>query len=64
MYCFRYDPDAKGYVLFAQNAMKVGGVATVFLIALLVGSLYLKERLRAKGKTAAVKNNKTTESYS
>ena len=64
LYCFRYDPDAKGYVLFAQNAMKVGGVATVFLIALLVGSLYLKERLRAKGKTAAVKNNKTTESYS
>ncbi len=60
----RSDTYAKGYVLFAQNAMKVGGVATVFLIALLVGSLYLKERLRAKGKTAAVKNNKTTESYS
>ena len=65
LYCFRYDPDAKGYVLFAQNAMKVGGVATVFLIALLVGSLYLKERLKAKGKTAAtLKNNKTSESYS
>ena len=65
LYCYRYDPDAKGYVLFAQNAMRVGGVATVFLIALLVGSLYLKERLRAKSKTAAaLKNNKTTESYS
>lgn len=65
LYCYRYDPDAKGYVLFAQNAMRVGGVATIFLIALLVGSLYLKERLRAKSKTAAaLKNNKTTESYS
>lgn len=65
LYCFRYDPDAKGYVLFAQNAMKVGGVATVFLIALLVGSLYLKERLKAKGETAAaLENNKTSENYS
>ena len=65
LYCFRYDPDAKGYVLFAQNAMKVGGVATVILIALLVGSLYLKERLKARSETAAVlEKNKTPESYS
>ncbi len=65
LYCFRYDPDAKGYVLFAQNAMKVGGVATVILIALLVGSLYLKERLKARSETAAVlEKNKSSESYS
>ena len=65
LYCYRYDPDAKGYVLFAQNAMKVGGVATVILIALLVGSLYLKERLKARSETAAVlEKNKSSESYS
>lgn len=65
LYCYRYDPDAKGYVLFAQNAMKVGGAVTVVLIALLVGSLLIKERLKAQGEVAAaLENNKTSESYS
>ena len=65
LYCYRYDPDAKGYVLFAQNAMKVGGVVTVVLIALLVGLLFIKERLKAQGEVAAaLKNNKSSESYS
>ena len=65
LYCYRYDPDAKGYVLFAQNAMKVGGVVTVVLIALLVGLLFIRERLKAQGEVAAVlENNKSSESYS
>ncbi len=65
LYCYRYDPDAKGYVLFAQNAMKVGGVVTVVLIALLVGSLFIRERLKAQGEVAAVlENNKSSESSS
>ncbi|MCH7689738.1 MAG: SCO family protein [candidate division Zixibacteria bacterium] len=65
LYCYRYDPDAKGYVLFAQNAMKVGGAVTVVLIALLVGSLFIKERLKAQREVAAaLENNKTSESYS
>ena len=65
LYCYRYDPDAKGYVLFAQNAMKVGGAITVVLIALLVGSLFIKERLKAQGEVAtALENNKSSESYS
>lgn len=65
MYCYRYDPEAKGYVLFAQNAMKVGGAVTVVLIALLVGLLFIKERLKAQGEVAAaLKNNKSSESYS
>ena len=65
LYCYRYDPDAKGYVLFAQNAMKVGGVVTVVLIALLVGSLFIRERLKAPGEVAAaLENNKSSESYS
>ncbi len=65
LYCYRYDPDAKGYVLFAQNAMKVGGAVTVVLIALLVGSLFIKERLKAQDEVAAaLENNKTSEGYS
>ncbi|HWO56864.1 MAG TPA: SCO family protein [bacterium] len=32
LYCFHYDPDAKGYVLFAGNLMKLGGVLTLLLL--------------------------------
>ncbi len=32
LYCFVYDPDAGGYVLHAQNAMKVAGLLTVVLL--------------------------------
>ncbi len=32
LYCFVYDPDAGGYVLSAQRAMKVGGLLTVLLL--------------------------------
>ncbi|MEK7774626.1 MAG: SCO family protein, partial [Candidatus Zixiibacteriota bacterium] len=36
LYCFHYDPSAKGYVLFAQNLMKIGGAVTVVILALVV----------------------------
>ena len=46
LYCFHYDPDSKGYVLFAQNVMRVGGVITVIILALFLGSLWAKERMK------------------
>ncbi len=32
LYCFHYDPAAKGYVLMATNVMKLGGLMTVVLL--------------------------------
>lgn len=32
LFCYHYDPEAKGYVLFAQNVMKIGGVFTVLML--------------------------------
>ena len=32
LYCFHYDPTARGYVLFATNVMKLGGLATVIAV--------------------------------
>jgi protein SCO1 len=29
LYCFHYDSESKGYVLFARNMMKLGGVVTL-----------------------------------
>lgn len=44
LYCYHYDPNAGGYVLFAQNVMMVGGLATVALLGLLILFLWLRER--------------------
>ncbi len=46
LYCFHYDPEAKSYVLFAQNIMKLGGVATVAVISLFIGTLWIKDHMK------------------
>jgi len=46
LYCFHYDPDAGGYVLFARNVMTLGGAATVVLLGALLIVLWTRERYR------------------
>ncbi len=43
MFCYRYDSNAKGYVLFARNFMKGGGIVVILGLALLLGGLWRKE---------------------
>jgi protein SCO1/2 len=43
LYCFQYDPDAGGYVIFAGNLMRIGGVITVLIIGSVLGILWRKE---------------------
>jgi protein SCO1/2 len=43
MFCYRYDANAKGYVMFAQNFMKGSGVVVVACLALLLGGLWRRE---------------------
>jgi protein SCO1/2 len=51
LYCYHYDPDAKGYALFAQNVMKIGGLLTVVVFSLFLGSLWVKDQIKpAKAK--------------
>jgi protein SCO1 len=54
LYCFHYDPDARGYVLFAQNVMRAGGVVIVVFLGVFVGSLLAKERARKTRQAAHV----------
>ncbi len=42
LYCYHYDPDAKGYVLFATKLMRLGGIITVILLA--ISSGYILEK--------------------
>ena len=48
LYCFHYDPDAKGYVVFASNVMRLGGAATAVILAVFLGTLWARERLGKK----------------
>jgi len=48
LYCFHYDPDAGGYVLFAGNLMRIGGVITVLIIGSVLGVLWRKEIIKRK----------------
>lgn len=47
LFCYRYDADAKGYVLFAHNFMKGGGVLVVICLALLLLGLWRRELKRS-----------------
>lgn len=44
LFCYHYNPEAKGYVLFATNLMKLAGILTVIAIALLLLVLWKRER--------------------
>lgn len=43
MFCYVYDPDAKGYVLFARNFMRGGGYLVMAFLVLLLGFFWRKE---------------------
>ncbi len=44
LYCFRFDPEAKGYVLFAANLMRLSGGITLVLVIIGLALFWLKER--------------------
>ena len=47
LFCYHYDPAAKGYVPFAENLMRAGGVLTVLIIGIVLFSLWRRERTAA-----------------
>ncbi len=47
LYCFHYDPDAGGYVLFASNVMRLGGLITLILLAVFLGTYWVRERVKS-----------------
>jgi protein SCO1 len=48
LYCYHYDPNAKGYVLFATKLMRIGGVVTVVILILFLGIFWRRELHRPK----------------
>ena len=54
MFCYRYDPNAKGYVLFARNSAKGGGYVVAFGLFVFLGTLWRREFKRSKVPTRPV----------
>ncbi len=48
LYCYHYDPQAGGYVIFAINVMRLGGVLTVIGLIFFIGLLWSKEKFRGQ----------------
>jgi len=54
MFCFHYDPESGRYSLAANRLMQFGGILTVFVIALMLSIVWLREirkpdRIRPEG---------------
>jgi len=48
LFCYHYDPEAKGYVLFAQNVMKIGGAFTVLMLGAFLAFFWKMDRAKTK----------------
>jgi protein SCO1 len=59
MFCYRYDPNSKGYVLFARNFMKGGGILTILGLALFMGFLWRKEFKKASPESVVALSAKS-----
>ncbi len=44
LFCFHYDPEAKGYVPFARNIMKTGGALSAVMLGFVISFLFRRER--------------------
>ncbi len=44
MYCYQYDPSSDTYVPVAINIMKIGGLATLLILGIFLGILWLREK--------------------
>jgi hypothetical protein len=42
MYCFKYDPVGKKYMLYARNIMRAAGAVTLILLAGLLIVLWMR----------------------
>lgn len=46
LYCYHYDPQGQGYVLWAMRVMRLGGVATLLALGTFLTVMWTRERRR------------------
>lgn len=57
LWCHMYDPEAKGYVLFARRLMQLGGAVTLATLALGLGWFWLGEVRRRRSEPLPAETN-------
>jgi protein SCO1/2 len=55
LFCYHYDPQAGGYVLFATNIMRGGGILTVLIIGFFLWRMIVAERKKRSLRTREFK---------
>jgi len=53
LYCYHYDPAAKGYVVLAGNIMRLGGLLTLVILTVFLSYLWARERRYRAARLAA-----------
>ncbi len=48
LYCYHYDPQGQGYVLWAMRVMRLGGVVTLILLGSFLMVMWHRERRRGR----------------
>lgn len=61
LYCFHYDPDARGYVVVASKVMKLGGGVALLALSIFMGMLWYGERWRKRKILSADPARASTE---
>lgn len=59
LYCYHYDPAAKGYVLAAVNIMKIGGGMTALALGTFIFFLFRRERRLRRNAAGELPQNRT-----
>ncbi len=61
LYCYHYDPDAGGYVIFAGNLMRLSGAITLGILASFLGLLWFREKRKktSLSKTREIEETRT-----
>lgn len=56
LYCYQYDADSNSYVAVAWRIMKLGGFATMLILGIFLGLLWLKEKKSTNDKKIITTN--------
>ncbi len=56
LYCYQYDADSNSYVAVAWRIMQLGGFATVLILGIFIGLLWLKEKNSKNDKNINITN--------
>lgn len=50
LYCYQYDPDSNSYVPVAWRFMQIGGFATMFILSIFLGFMWVRHRYSNNSK--------------